>query len=150
MGSDTLHFDVPIIPVGKQRPRVVKRGRFVSSYTPDQTVAAEDAIRFSFRQAFPSHEAFPEGVVLLTLDAYFPPPKSFPRWKQERVESERFPHTKKPDIDNIVKLAMDALNGIAYQDDSQVWIQSARKVYSNRPRLAITLTFIDLPAKGDA
>ena len=28
--------------------------------------------------------------------------------------------TKKPDADNIIKVILDALNGLAYRDDSQI------------------------------
>lgn len=36
----------------------------------------------------------------------------------------------KPDIDNIIKIVMDALNGYAYQDDTQVVQLDARKEYA--------------------
>ncbi|WP_332834903.1 RusA family crossover junction endodeoxyribonuclease [Clostridium perfringens] len=28
--------------------------------------------------------------------------------------------TKKPDVDNIAKIILDSLNGVAYKDDSQI------------------------------
>ena len=37
---------------------------------------------------------------------------------------------KKPDIENIVKTILDALNGVAYQDDTQVASVTAVKTYS--------------------
>ena len=30
------------------------------------------------------------------------------------------PCTKKPDADNVLKIVMDGLNGVAYEDDKQV------------------------------
>lgn len=36
----------------------------------------------------------------------------------KRIERER--DTTKPDIDNVLKAVLDALNGVAYKDDSQV------------------------------
>lgn len=44
---------------------------------------------------------------------------------------------KKPDIDNIVKAVLDALNEVAYRDDTQVVELQVRKQYSERPRLEI-------------
>ena len=36
----------------------------------------------------------------------------------------------KPDLDNMVKAVGDAMNGIAYSDDSQIVSLKARKVYA--------------------
>jgi Holliday junction resolvase RusA-like endonuclease len=40
------------------------------------------------------------------------------------------PKTKKPDIDNLTKAILDALNGIAWNDDAQVAQITAKKVWS--------------------
>lgn len=37
---------------------------------------------------------------------------------------------KKPDVDNIVKIVADALNGVAYHDDTQIVSVLAKKVYA--------------------
>jgi Holliday junction resolvase RusA-like endonuclease len=38
-----------------------------------------------------------------------------------------------PDIDNLAKLAMDGLNGIAYEDDNQVVVLHCYKMHDNQP-----------------
>ena len=47
--------------------------------------------------------------------------------------------SRKPDIDNVLKVVLDALNGVAYKDDSRVVAVSARKVYSMTPKLVIEM-----------
>jgi Holliday junction resolvase RusA-like endonuclease len=47
--------------------------------------------------------------------------------------------TKKPDADNILKLAADSLNGLAYVDDKQIVSAVIHKFYSDRPRLEINI-----------
>lgn len=47
--------------------------------------------------------------------------------------------TKKPDFDNIGKVICDALNKIAYRDDSQIVDAQVRKFYSDRPRVVVTI-----------
>jgi Holliday junction resolvase RusA-like endonuclease len=37
----------------------------------------------------------------------------------------------KPDVDNLVKLLLDALNGVVWRDDAQVVEMRARKIYAN-------------------
>lgn len=49
------------------------------------------------------------------------------------------PHTKKPDLDNLVKFAKDCLNGVAWQDDSQVCELEAWKAYDEKPRTEIII-----------
>ena len=44
---------------------------------------------------------------------------------------------KRPDADNIAKIVLDALNGIAYKDDSQIVDLSVPKRYSDKPRVEI-------------
>lgn len=70
---------------------------------------------------------------------YFEIPKSTP--KKNRAEAV---HTKKPDLDNLVKFIKDCLNGEAWKDDSQVVSLFAQKIYErdgNGPRTEIILTY---------
>lgn len=46
---------------------------------------------------------------------------------------------KKPDIDNVVKAVLDALNGVAYRDDTQVVELHVRKSYSEKPRVEVSI-----------
>ena len=47
--------------------------------------------------------------------------------------------SRKPDIDNVLKVVLDALNGVAYKDDSRVVAVTARKIYSHTPKLVIEM-----------
>jgi Holliday junction resolvase RusA-like endonuclease len=51
-------------------------------------------------------------------------------------------HTKKCDADNLAKAVLDALNGIAYYDDSQVCELSVSKLYSDNPRVIVSISEI--------
>lgn len=48
-------------------------------------------------------------------------------------------HTKKPDTDNLIKAVLDALNGVAYEDDAQIVMIAARKCYSVHPHIEIRI-----------
>ena len=50
---------------------------------------------------------------------------------------------KKPDVDNIVKVVADALNGVAYHDDTQIALVVAKKAYSPVEGLDITVEKYD-------
>jgi Holliday junction resolvase RusA-like endonuclease len=42
-------------------------------------------------------------------------------------------------VDNVLKVVLDALNGVAYKDDARVVSVSARKLYSLTPKLVIEM-----------
>lgn len=46
-----------------------------------------------------------------------------------------------PDLDNVQKLLGDALNGLAYEDDSQIEELHMKKVWGPEPKTIITLSF---------
>lgn len=87
------------------------------------------------------------GPVTLDLMATFAPPQSWPKWKRERALAGDWPHLSRPDVDNLVKLVKDGLNGAAWLDDSQVINVSGAKQYGSTPRTTVMLTFHDLPQK---
>lgn len=48
-------------------------------------------------------------------------------------------HTKKPDVDNLVKLSLDALKKIVVMDDNQVFKISAEKYYAEDDHIRIEI-----------
>lgn len=137
---DKIVFAVPGEPQGKARARTVRQ-RFTGktmSYTPPNTVKYENWIRTCYMQAnggsFNSME-----MLDINILAFFKIPKSVSKVKRELMLSGKIRPTKKPDGDNILKAACDALNGLAYGDDKQLTDKAVHKWYSDEPRLEITL-----------
>ena len=56
----------------------------------------------------------------ISIFALFPIPKYVSRKTKELMLNGRLFPTKKPDADNIIKVILDALNGVAYRDDVQI------------------------------
>lgn len=137
----TVTFHVPGKPQGKSRARTyynANAGKHVSS-TPDKTVLYENFIKERYLQK--SDGAYLEAGTPVTLHivARFLPPKSkSKKVKQQMLNGEILP-LKKPDMDNIVKVVADALNGVAYHDDTQVVLVVAKKAYSAMEGLDITV-----------
>ena len=83
------------------------------------------------------------GPIRLTVLFAMPRPKSHYRtgkFKTILKPSAPHRHTSKPDLDNMIKLVKDALNGVFYKDDSQICIITANKTYSNTPQ---TIVYIE-------
>lgn len=122
MANLPYSITIPGVMRGKQRARVTRNG----AYTPKETVAAEKAIGFAARIAGAPILA---GPVALDVRVVVEPPRSWSKKQRAAaIEGERFP-TVKPDLDNVVKLIEDALNGIAWNDDQQIVQLSAGKKY---------------------
>ena len=120
--------------IGKQRPKFSSRGGFVKTYTPDQTINYENYVKMLWLQ---SGQEKLTGNIKATIDADFLIPKSFSKKKQAALDGAYC--SKKPDCDNIAKSILDALNGIAYDDDSQIVELTVRKYYSGSGEGAILI-----------
>jgi len=83
---------------------------------------------------------FPDNELLdLRIVAYFSIPASASKKKQKQMEDGEIRPSKKPDMDNIIKVVADSLNQVAYRDDSQIVDCQIRKFYSRQPRIEITI-----------
>ena len=121
--------------VGKQRPRLTKTGHV---YTPRKTASYEAYIRLAFQEKYPDFKPLEEALKLEII-AYYPIPKSVAAKKREAMLSNQVLPTKKPDIDNVLKSVLDALNGIAYKDDVFITDISISKRYAEMPKIVIKI-----------
>lgn len=136
--SAAVYFVVHGKPVGKGRPRATSRGGFVRMYTDAKTLGFEAAVADEARVAMGPLEVFTTPMQM-QMSAYYPIPKSWSKRKrQQAVDGDIHPGVK-PDLDNVFKAVMDALNGVVYADDSQVINLTATKRYSTDPRCEVYL-----------
>jgi Holliday junction resolvase RusA-like endonuclease len=129
-----IKLTIPGEPCAKQRPRTTKQGH---TYTPQKTVNYETLVRElyilqNFRQQL-------EGELVMTVRAYFTIPKSASKKKAADMVGGRIRPTKRPDWDNVGKIISDALNGLAYHDDSQIVTATVEKWYSAEPRVGVEI-----------
>ena len=142
-----VHFSVPGQPRGQGRPRVtarrVYRGseeKWIGQVYKDRTDRVWEGI---VREAGRPHFWKPIAVgvpVRLSVVAYFRLPPSRCRKRYPRPQAV---HVGKPDTCNIVKAIEDALNTLAWADDSQVILGPCEKYtcaqIDNRPRTEIVI-----------
>jgi len=80
----------------------------------------------------------------MTVHAYFDIPKSTPKKNIPLMIQGQIRPTKKPDMDNIYKIVADALNGLAYHDDSQIVQAYVEKFYGSSPRVVIQIDKLEM------
>ena len=130
-------FEVPGKIIGKGRPRL---NTYTGSvYTPTRTKDYESLVMQYFLLKYPRYKPF-EGRVQVEINALFEVPKSTKKVDKELMLSNQINPTKKPDIDNIVKIILDAMNGIAFKDDIQITKLNVEKTYSTQEKIQIKIS----------
>ena len=125
-------------PKGKGRPRATYNGRFTRIYTPQDTTNYENLIKLSYLDAKQINYMQGEQIKA-KIDIFQSIPKATSKKKTQLMLNGKIRPTKKPDIDNIIKCVFDALNGIAFKDDTQIICVESQKYYDNEPRIEICL-----------
>lgn len=129
-------FEVVGTIEGKARPRLdIYTGRI---YTPKNTKSYEELIRQYFKIKYPRYQTL-EGRLYVKIVAYFRPAKNTTKKNMELMLSGTLSPIKKPDIDNIGKVILDALNKIAFKDDNQVTKMEIEKVYAEEEKIYIKI-----------
>lgn len=122
-------------PMGKQRPRFnTKTGH---TYTPDKTVNYENWVKLCWREQTKGEKL--TGAIKADLKVFYPIPKTTSKKKRKFMLAGLERPTKKPDIDNIAKVILDSLNGLAYDDDKQIVFCAINKWYGENPRVEVIL-----------
>lgn len=138
-----VHFNV--VPVGKARPRFSHMTGVC--YTPAPTRKAEAMI-----QSIANAKKLPklDGPIAFRVVFNIPIPKSWPGWKKDAALLEQVLPTGKPDLDNLCKLLFDALQGICFNNDSQLVYGNCRKRYSDSPGITLRMEKLpDVKTKSD-
>lgn len=124
-GDSCVKFVVAGEPVSKARARFTGYGSKSRAYTPERTRAAEQRVALAFRLAGGQYEGDKEATFGVDI--------TFHNGTRQRR-----------DVDNMIKLVLDGLNGVAWVDDTQVMDVSARKRFVAKAdaRTEVTVTRI--------
>lgn len=146
MDGKRISFEVPGVPMAWKRARATVRFGHASMFEDKLQTSYKADVRSYLRKQCGKVEAY-AGAVSLSLAFVFPLLKSdfkkdgTPSKSGRRKLSGEEAMAKKPDLDNLCKMVMDALNGVAWLDDSQVCLLSAEKRYGSEPKTVIELRY---------
>lgn len=126
---------IPGNPVGKARPRFRRVGNKVFTYTPPATKKYEKEVARIYKQN--AGTLYTEITLRVRILAKFPIPESWSKKNKGMAIKGEIKPNKKPDLDNIAKIILDGLNGVAYTDDKQVTSLEIEKVYSDTPCVVV-------------
>ncbi len=115
-----IEFFIACKPTAKGRPRFSINGH---AYTPEKTRDAEKMIRAQAKAAMliAGAEIIKDVPIAVRTDFYYAPLKSWSKKKLIAIDGAGyFWKTTKPDVDNLKKLVLDAMNGVVYADDALI------------------------------
>lgn len=133
---EAITFEVPGDPVPQPRPRITTRGRHGHAYTPaDHPI---HAYRAAIAEAAREAGATPTDTAPITLivDLVFARPKSHYRKSGVREDAPKLPRA---DCSNVLKGLEDALNGVAWVDDTQVARVVIEKTWGSEGRTTVRI-----------
>jgi len=121
-----IHLYIETLPIPKGRPRFTRSGH---SYTPKRTKDYEKIIKTIAQEHVSKGDCFTMPVQV-NANFHFQVPKSYSQSKRnDCLNGVLLP---KPDLDNLLKSLLDALNGICFQDDTLVQKIRASKRYADK------------------
>ncbi len=142
-----VEIEVSGQPQGKGRPRFTRTGK---AYTPDKTREYESRIQAAAWKAMQNMKLdMTERFVSVEIIAFMEIPKSWSNVKRMEAEYGALQHTTKPDLDNIVKAALDGMEGAVYASDKQVTNIKARKMYCHPDRGAVLYMSVSWTNPGE-
>ena len=133
----TYTLSVEMDPVAKQRPRFNTYSK--ATYTPAKTKNAEKEIAIAYINKF--GKTMLKGPLEMKVICEYQVPKSYTKKKKNLAKEGLLPKLTSPDVDNLSKTVLDALNKIAYEDDKQVisLLSTKRYAVDDRPRVLIEI-----------
>lgn len=129
-----LKFTIPGKPIPKLRPRFTKKGVTYDSQKKEKLIT-KMVLLSQLRDAGFLRRL--NGALTIDLRFYTPVPRSCSRRARNAKLGQ--PDLTRPDIDNFSKFYLDTMNQLVYEDDNQVYSMYCEKIYSDNPRVEITI-----------
>jgi Holliday junction resolvase RusA-like endonuclease len=118
-----IELVIPGVPVSQKRPKVTRKG----TYNPSKK--EQECAKIILTSQW--YAELIRSPIHIEVKFLMPIPKSFSKKQQQKVIGE--PHHSKPDIDNLLAFLFNAMSGIVYLDDRQIWNLQVSKIYSIDP-----------------
>lgn len=128
-----IHLDDK--PMGKSRPRFSHKTRTV--YKKSRDCEYEKLVKYSYLEK--NEVCLFEGPIKCYLEFIIKPAESLSDKKKAELIGK--PYISSPDNDNLEKAIWDALNGVAYKDDRQIYDNHTKKLYGTENKILVILEY---------
>lgn len=127
-------------PKPKQSARFYAKGNKVFSFQKKEVVENERNIAYDVKSQLPiCFKPFDEPIGVEVLFV-FPIKETFTKKQKQAIEEGAVVYKDtKPDVDNITKICLDAMQSVVYTNDSRICEYKATKIYGQIPRIEIKI-----------
>lgn len=137
-----LHLELHGNPKPKQSARhAVTADGHIRSWQAPEVINEMNNIRYSIAQQLPEGFIPINKGFKINLLFRFEIPKTyerkFARHEQDTLFVRLFYKTTKPDIDNLQKMVLDAMQGVVFTNDALIYSLSATKILDRKPGITI-------------
>lgn len=139
-GKYMLEIVIPGKPIAKKRPRFARRGRFTTTYSAQET--EESKIMAQIISLLGEKWEPIKGPLSMSFIFEFERPKThYGTGKNAGILKGSAPvfHIQKPDLDNLKKFYLDAMNELVFKDDSQVVDITAKKMWGSEGKTSVKI-----------
>lgn len=128
-----IDFFVPGVPATKGSARAfVRNGRAIVTNDNPKAKGWASTISLAAHEAMGGAAPL-DCAVAVSIDFVLPRPQSHFTKRGLRPDAPRY-SPKKPDVDKVLRCALDALTAIVFDDDAQIAVCTARKLYAGPTR----------------
>ena len=125
-----IHFKIEGKAQPQGRPRAVRMGAGVRMYDPPKSKAYKQMVAAKVRSYMKINDIeMLEDPLIVHLNFYFKPPKSYTKKKLKLIEEGKLYYTKLGDVDNLAKGLLDGCNKLLFKDDAQIVSLTSSKHY---------------------
>ena len=125
-----IHFKIEGKAQPQGRPRAVRMGAGVRMYDPPKSKAYKQMVAAKVRSHMKINDLeMLEDPLIVHLNFYFKPPKSYTKKKLKLIEEGKLYYTKLGDVDNLAKGLLDGCNKLLFKDDAQIVSLTSSKHY---------------------
>jgi Holliday junction resolvase RusA-like endonuclease len=137
--ASPIRITIPGLIVAWQRARRhrLADGRVIS-FTDPKVETYHGLVRTVAAQAMSGRPPI-TGAIEMTVIAVFPVPASWSAKKRAQALAGTIAKVSRPDIENLFKGAVDAMQSVVFNDDKQIVALHAQKLYGTVPCLDIEL-----------
>ena len=124
-----LLFEIPVAPVPQ------KQTRFGNGKAYDPSAPDKHQIQWNLRPYAPDKPL--KGPIEVDITFYMPIPKNTSSLMRKQMINNVLHHMKRPDVDNLSYLVVNAMKDIIYEDDSQIVDLNLHKRYGEQPKTVV-------------
>lgn len=125
-------------PVAQGRPRFSTINGHAQAIDPSKSREFKRVLSAIAREKMAQRPPM-QGPLCLYLQVTRVPPKGWAKYRRRDAIEFREGICSKPDLDNYIKIVLDALNGVVFPDDSSVVKICSSKRWSDRPGMTIRI-----------